>query len=61
MTKIKSNERVFQGILWNKINEILKQPAYRRGECLVKLRLDIKKHLAEEIKEIDGLVKKVVG
>ena len=28
---------------------------------LGKLRLDIKKHLAEEMKEIDGLVKMVVG
>jgi hypothetical protein len=28
---------------------------------LGKLRLDIKKHLAEEMKEIDGLVKRVVG
>ena len=28
---------------------------------LGKLRLDIKKHLTEEMKEIDRLVKKVVG
>lgn len=36
-------------------------PACHQGRHLGKLRLDIKKHLFAEMKEIDGLVKTVVG
>jgi hypothetical protein len=38
--------------------KLIKEPTPTR---LDKLRLDIKKHLSAEMKEIDKLVKKVVG
>jgi hypothetical protein len=41
--------------------ELTALPALLAGMRLGRLRLDIKKHLAKEMKEIDGLVKRVIS